>query len=109
PAYTTAPSEAAKTGCPNSPAISMPLFKLPFEENRPIICPFAGQAQPLAERATGLVGVVAWGGTCGALTMGGGVGTGVATTGVAGRGAGGGLAGRVLTTVRGALPSKRMR
>lgn len=75
-----------------------------------MICPCAGHAQPLAERATGLVGVVAWGAGCGARVMGGGVGTGVATTGAVARGvgAGGGLAGRA-ATVRGALPSKRIR
>src|SRR5690606_12737935 len=38
-------SDAAKTGCPNSPAISMPLFKLPFGAKRPTIVPVAGQVQ----------------------------------------------------------------
>ena len=32
----------------------MPLFKLPFEEKRPIKAPFAGHAQPVAERLTGI-------------------------------------------------------
>ena len=75
-----------------------------------MIVPFAGHAQPLAERATGLIAVAAGGAVCGVLVMGGGVGTGVATTGVEGRGAGagGGLAGLVATT-GGALPAKRMR
>lgn len=74
-----------------------------------MIVPFAGHAQPLAERATGLIAVVAGGAVCGALVMGGGVGTGVATTGAEGRGAGAGvgLAGLV-ATARGALPAKRI-
>ena len=47
----------------------MPLFKLPFEEKRPIIAPPAGHAQPVEERGTLCTGVVA----------------GVAATGVEGR------------------------
>jgi len=61
----------------------MPLFKLPFEEKRPITAPPAGQAQPLAERATDLTGVFAAGGvTAGTLGLvsGGAMGTGVVTT-----------------------------
>lgn len=89
----------------------MPLFKLPFEEKRPISVPFAGHAQPLAERVTGCTGVLATGllgaGTDG-LTNGGWLGTGVAI-GVdgAGRGGAGGAAGRAVTA-RGAPPLKRM-
>lgn len=75
-----------------------------------MICPFAGHAQPLAERDTGVTGVVACGLAWGALVMGGGAGTGVATTGALARGAGtgDGLAGRV-ATLRGALPLNWMR
>lgn len=89
----------------------MPLFKLPFEENLPITVPPVGQAQPLAERATGLTGVVATGalgaGTLG-LISGGGMGTGVATTGglAFGDGDEDGV-GRVVTA-RGACPLKRI-
>ncbi len=85
----------------------MPLFKLPFEENRPITVPPAGHAQPLAERATGVTGVVAAGvfgaGTLG-LFNGGGVGTGVVTTTGGFEGVGVGRA----VTVLGGCPPKRI-
>lgn len=90
----------------------MPLFKLPFEEKRPITAPFAGQAQPLAERVTGLTGVFAAGGVAAGtlgLVNGGGMGTGVVTTGddvlVGGAGAG---VGRAVTARVWALRLKRI-
>src|SRR5207253_4433513 len=46
-------SDAAKTGCPKSPAISMPLFKLPFEENFPIKMPLEGHPQPVGAGPAG--------------------------------------------------------
>ncbi len=72
-----------------------------------MIWPFAGHAQPLAERVIGLIGVLAGGTAWGALVMGGGVGTGVVTTGAVVRGVdtfGAGAA----ATLRGARPSKRI-
>lgn len=89
----------------------MPLFKLPFEEKRPITVPPAGQAQPLAERVTGLIGVFGAAGL-GAATVGrvkgGGVGTGFVTMGgVLGADAGGAVSGRV-ATARGTWPLKRI-
>ncbi len=60
------PSDAAKTGCPKSPAISMPLFKLPFEANFPISTPLAGQVQPPTARSAAGHGGSHWraGGGC---------------------------------------------
>ncbi|GGJ81729.1 hypothetical protein GCM10009304_04520 [Pseudomonas matsuisoli] len=49
----------------------MPLFKLPFDENRPINCPFEGQPQPAEDTVTFWTGVLA-----GALTVGLGAGAG---------------------------------
>ena len=53
----------------------MPLFKLPFEEKRPITAPLDGHAQPEAERGTDCTGVVAGGvliGAAGAVRTGAG-------------------------------------
>ncbi|SDG91792.1 hypothetical protein SAMN05216603_104249 [Pseudomonas benzenivorans] len=54
----------------------MPLFKLPFEEKRPITAPLDGHAQPDAERATGCTDVAAGAtliGAAGALCAGTGM------------------------------------
>ncbi|EXF44295.1 hypothetical protein BAY1663_03284 [Pseudomonas sp. BAY1663] len=77
-----------------------------------MIVPFAGHAQPLAERVTGVTGVVA--GWLGAVLMLGCRGTGVATTtGVEGAGfgaAGAGATGRGAVATEGAArPSKLIR
>lgn len=73
--------------------------------------PPAGHAQPLAERETGVIGVLDAGGlAAGALGLvkGGGVGTGLVTTvGVFGVVTGGGATGRA-ATARGTWPLKRI-
>ena len=72
-----------------------------------MIWPLAGHAQPLAERVTGLIGVLAGGAFWGALVMGGGVGTGVVTTGAGARGVDM-VGAEAAATLRGARPSKRI-
>lgn len=89
----------------------MPLFKLPFEENRPITVPPVGQAQPLAERATGWTLVLATGGFAAGslgLVKGGGIGTGVVTTDGLVSGLGGGAVVGRAVTARDAWPLKRI-